>query len=95
MDDMKTLAQRLRDKESRDNRALLDEAADAIEKLTEDKSCAWCRGEEKLVDEPCKRAEIVSFPAPHIRIGIRGHAMGIAINYCPLCGRCLDEVIRR
>lgn len=35
MDAMRTLAQRLRNKESRDNRTLLDEAANAIEQLTE------------------------------------------------------------
>lgn len=41
MNDVKTLAQRLRDKESRDNRALLDEAADAIaqERIAEALAC--------------------------------------------------------
>ena len=95
MDDMKTLAQRLRDKESRDNRALLDEAADAIEKLTEDRSCAWCRGEQKLIDQPHVKAEIVRFPTQHLRVTIYGETVGIAIKCCPMCGRCLDEEVGR
>ena len=94
MDELKTLAQRLRDKESRDNRVLLDEAANAIEKLTEDKSCIWCRGEDAILDGPREKVEILHFPAPHMRVTLGNETVGIAIFYCPLCGRCLDEVVR-
>lgn len=94
MDAMRTLVQRLRDKESRDNRALLDEAANAIEKLTEDKPCAWCRGEDAILDSPHEKVEILEFPAPHVRVTLGSETVGIAINYCPLCGRCLDGVVK-
>lgn len=95
MDELRTLAQRLRDKESRDNRALLDEAADAIEQLTEDKSCAWCRGGKKIMLGPTdsNTAEIVLYPVPHLRVTVGGEAVGIAINSCPRCGRRLIEEV--
>lgn len=94
MDELKTLAQRLREKTSRDNRALLDEAADTIDRLTEDKSCAWCRGEEKVVDDKNTQAMILKFPTPHILVKTHDRAFGIVVNYCPLCGRCFDEGAR-
>ena len=92
MEALRTLAQRLRDKESRDNRALLDEAANAIERLIEDKSCAWCSGEDAILDGPREKVEILHFPIPHMRVTLGDETVGIAVNYCPMCGRCIDEV---
>ena len=94
MDALKTLAQRLRDKASRDNRALLDEAANAIETLSRDTPCPWCSGEKKLISDGNRKAEILTFPSPHIRVDLGGQSIGITLNFCPLCGRCLDGVSR-
>ena len=48
----KDLVKRLREKESRDNRALLDEAADAIERhVHDDEPCAYCRSGGVLVED--------------------------------------------
>lgn len=89
MTDRKELVRRLREKKSRDNRALLDKAADAIERSAE--GCACCRGVQKLMDNLIHRLEVATFPAPHLRLTVDEEIIGIAIKYCPVCGKELEE----
>lgn len=97
MDELKTLAQRLREKTSRDNRALLDEAADAIERhVHDDEPCAYCRSGGVLVEDMIDdivsfRVELLLSPTPHLLARFGGKAVGVAINACPVCGRWLHD----
>jgi hypothetical protein len=93
----KDLVKRLREKESRDNRALLDEAADAIERhVHDDEPCAYCRSGgvlvEDMIDEIVSfRVELLLSPTPHLLARFGGKAVGVAINACPVCGRWLQD----
>lgn len=89
MTDTENLVRRLRTKVSRDNRALLDEAADAIEERAQ--GCPCCRGEQKLMDNMIQRLEVAAFPVPHLRMTVGEEIFGITIKYCPMCGRELEE----
>lgn len=93
MDALKTLAQRLRAKESRDNRALLDEAADAIDSLAGGGPCYFCNGGEKVLDAPGEVVEIRRFPKPHLRVTLGDETVGISLNFCPWCGHYFDEEV--
>lgn len=94
----KDLVKRLREKASRDNRALLDEAAEAIERCERcgGEPCFYCRHggvlvEDMLDDSVSFRVELLLSPTPHLLARFGGKAVGVAINACPVCGRWLLE----
>ena len=86
----KELISRLREKVSRDNRELLDAAADAIEAL-DHKPCEYCATGGLLLDEGVIRVHLLLSPTPHLLMRMDGKAVGVAINACPICGRRLEE----